>query len=308
VNTHINPVSDLNGGSGNGLQLDWARADALPLSAAQLGIWFAQRIDPSASAYNIGEYIEIEGSIDPILFERALEQVICETEALGLQIAEQAGEPWQVVGASPACSMPVIDVSAETDARAAAEAWMRTDLARPIEPTRGPLFGFALFKASPDRFFWYARYHHIIMDAFGMWLVARRLAQVYTRLSIDRSAHEESFGSLDVLLKDDHVYRASEQFAQDRKYWATIWSTGLSLSVSERARRPNRTVFYALLPTCQVRLKIICARSRTRPGRICRASLPWRQQSSCIGSPANQIWCLGCRSRRVMALHDPFPE
>ena len=193
VNKYINPVSDLNGGSGNGLQLDWARADALPLSAAQLGIWFAQRIDFSASTYNIGEYIEIEGSIDPILFERALEQVICETEALGLRIAEQAGGPWQVVGASPACSMPVIDVSAETDARAAAEAWMKTDLARPIEPTRGPLFGFALFKASPDRFFWYARYHHIIMDAFGMWLVARRLAQVYTRLSIDRSAHEEFF-------------------------------------------------------------------------------------------------------------------
>ena len=63
VNKYINPVSDLNGGSGNGLQLDWAHADALPLSAAQLGIWFAQRIDPSASTYNIGEYIEIDGSM-----------------------------------------------------------------------------------------------------------------------------------------------------------------------------------------------------------------------------------------------------
>ncbi|MGA6966304.1 MAG: condensation domain-containing protein, partial [Xanthobacteraceae bacterium] len=79
MNKYINPVSDLNDGSANGLQLDWVRADALPLSAAQLGIWFAQRIGPSASAYNIGEYIEIKGSIDPILFERALEQVICET-------------------------------------------------------------------------------------------------------------------------------------------------------------------------------------------------------------------------------------
>ncbi|MFZ1090833.1 MAG: condensation domain-containing protein, partial [Xanthobacteraceae bacterium] len=122
MNKYINPVSDLNDCSANGLQLDWVRADALPLSAAQLGIWFAQRIGPSASAYNIGEYIEIEGSIDPILFKRALEQVICETEALGLRIAEQAGGPWQVVGVSPACLMPVIDLSAEADARAAAEA------------------------------------------------------------------------------------------------------------------------------------------------------------------------------------------
>ena len=57
---------------------------------------------------------------------------------------------------------------------------MKADLAQPIDPTRGPLFGFALFKASATRFFWYARYHHIVLDGFGMWLVARRVAEVYT--------------------------------------------------------------------------------------------------------------------------------
>ena len=65
---------------------------------------------------------------------------------------------------------------------------MRADLAQPIEPTRGPLFAFALFKASSDRFFWYARYHHIVMDGFGMWLVARRVAEIYTRLSRGQTA------------------------------------------------------------------------------------------------------------------------
>ena len=111
MNRYINPASDLNCSSGDGLQLDWARAqdaDALPLSAAQLGIWFAQQINSSACAYNIGEYIEIDGSIDSILFERALRQVVFETEALRVQIAEQAGEPRQVVGAPPAWSLPVM--------------------------------------------------------------------------------------------------------------------------------------------------------------------------------------------------------
>src|SRR5260370_28235524 len=36
---------------------------------------------------------------------------------------------------------------------------------------------------------------------------------------MDRRTHNGSFGSLAVLLKDDHAYRACEQFAQDRKYW-----------------------------------------------------------------------------------------
>ena len=52
------------------------------MSAAQLGIWFAQRLDPLSAAYNIGEYLEIDGSIDPILFERALQLLVSETETL----------------------------------------------------------------------------------------------------------------------------------------------------------------------------------------------------------------------------------
>ncbi|MFZ2139328.1 MAG: amino acid adenylation domain-containing protein, partial [Xanthobacteraceae bacterium] len=153
---------------------------------------------------------------------------------------------------------------------------MKTDLARPIEPTRGPLFGFALFKASPDRFFWYARYHHIIMDAFGMWLVARRLAQVYTRLSIDPSAHEESFGSLDVLLKDDLAYRASEQFAQDRKYWGDYLvdrPEPVSLGASTPTKSNGFLRLTAYLPASTVNhLRSLANKTGTNLSRIVAAA------------------------------------
>ena len=157
MNRYINPAADLNCGSGDDLQLDWAGvegAHALPLSAAQLGIWFAAQLDACPFAYNIGEYIEIDGPIDPALFEQALRQIVSETETLRVRITERAGQPHQVVGDPPTFSLPLIDVSTETDARAAAEAWMRVDLAQPFAPMQGPLFAFALFKASPARFFW----------------------------------------------------------------------------------------------------------------------------------------------------------
>src|SRR5262245_51880142 len=189
------------------------------LSAAQLGIWFAQQIDPSSPAYNIGEYHEIQGSINPSLFEQALGRVVTETEALRLQITDHADGPRQTIGPPFSWSMPIIDVSAEPDPRAAAESWMQADLSRPVDPTCGPLFGYALFKISADRFLWYARYHHIVMDAFGMWLIARRTASVYTQLSMGRITQDGSFGSLAVLLEEDAAYRASEQFALDRQFW-----------------------------------------------------------------------------------------
>ncbi len=87
-----------------------------PLSAAQREIWFAQQIDPSSPAYNIGEYLEIEGSLDVALFERALRQVVAETGALHVDIIEHADGPRQVIrDASRMVDAASVDVSAEAD-------------------------------------------------------------------------------------------------------------------------------------------------------------------------------------------------
>ena len=191
----------------------------LPLSDAQLGIWFAQTIDPSSPAFNLAEYLEIGGPIDATLFETALRQVVNETEALRVRFVSGADGPRQVIGAPPDWSMAFIDVSAAADPQAAAEQWMKADLATPTDLTHGPFPDVALFKAAPDRFYWYSRYHHIVMDGFGFALLARRVADVYTALAAGRAVGASTFGSLAELLGDDVGYRASKRFEQDREYW-----------------------------------------------------------------------------------------
>src|SRR5437016_78213 len=96
---------------------------------------------------------------------------------------------------------------------------MMADLTRPVDPVHDPLFSFLLFKASPNRFFWYARYHHLVMDGFSMWLVARRVAEVYTQLTADQIVTNEPLGSVRTLLAEDIAYRESGELAQDRSYW-----------------------------------------------------------------------------------------
>ncbi len=195
-----------------------------PLSSAQLGIWFAQRLNPSSAAYNIGEYLEIRGDIAPAVFERALRQVVAESETLCVRITEREGQPRQIVDRTFGWPLPVIDLSSESDPRTIAETWMRSDLAQPVDPVRGPLFSFALFKSSDNLFFWYARYHHIVMDGFAMWLFSRRVAQVYSELSAGRPAGDGAFGSMDALLEMDRSYRASGQAVQDRQFWSEYLS------------------------------------------------------------------------------------
>jgi nonribosomal peptide synthetase DhbF len=195
------------------------REMSLPLSAAQLGLWFAQKLDPTNPIFNEAHSIEIHGPIDANLFRMALAQAVAETEACRVRFVEEIDGPRQIIDPPPEISVPLLDVSAEPDPQAAAESWMRDDLAKPVDILSGPLFFFALFKAAPARFFWYERYHHILIDGFGAALFDSRVAEIYTALVNKVPASANPFSSLSLLVREDQAYRASERFTRDRQYW-----------------------------------------------------------------------------------------
>jgi glyine---[glycyl-carrier protein] ligase len=191
----------------------------LPLLAAQRETWLKQKMDPDNPIHNVGQYTDISGAVDPALFEDALRQAVAETESLCVRISEDVDGPRQIIDGYPNWSMPFIDVSAESDPHLAAENWMKADLARVDDITRGPLFSFVLFKLRPERFLWYSRVHHIVMDGFGAWLVARRIADIYTAKVNNLADGDSALGSLQLLLDEERKYRESAQFTKDRQYW-----------------------------------------------------------------------------------------
>ncbi|MGW1073681.1 amino acid adenylation domain-containing protein [Streptomyces sp. NPDC002537] len=190
-----------------------------PLSGAQEGIWFAQRLDPANAAYNTGEYVEIHGPVDTELFGTALRRTVAEADIFGLRVTGTAEGPRGTLSSAADWPLHLVDVSTEADPRAAAEAWIEADLTTAVELTEGPLFTQALFKAAPDRWFWYLRAHHILLDGYGFKLVARRLAEVYTALTEGREVPDGTFAPAAALLDDEDAYRASERFARDHAYW-----------------------------------------------------------------------------------------
>ena len=191
----------------------------LPLSAAQMGVWYALQAGASAPSYNFGEYVRIFGTIDPKLFEIALRHVLMETEALRVCFVERDNIPRQHIVTPFDWSLTYQDISSKPDSILAAEAWMRTDMAQPLDPFRGPFFAFALFKAAPEEFLWYVRFHHLVMDGFGGKLILRRLADVYSALAAGSKVDCEPLGSLTALIEEDAAYRASRHFTSDREYW-----------------------------------------------------------------------------------------
>ncbi|MFJ4801314.1 amino acid adenylation domain-containing protein [Streptomyces murinus] len=191
-----------------------------PLLAAQEGIWAGQQLDTDSPAYNTAEYLCVAGPLDTALFEQALRHVVAETEALNVTFdTDDTGRPWQIDTPADGWHLHLADLTAEPDPRARASAWMDQDMARPVDLTRGPVFGHALLRTAPEEFLWYHRVHHIALDGFGLSLVARRVAQVYTALTAGEPVPESGFGTLESVRAEERAYRGSARHTEDRAYW-----------------------------------------------------------------------------------------
>ncbi|RII13421.1 Dimodular nonribosomal peptide synthase [Streptomyces sp. YIM 130001] len=191
----------------------------LPLTAAQLGIWFAQAGAPRSPVYNTGEYVELTGPLDADRFEEALRDVVARTDTLRLRFHTDAdGTVTQSIDPAPSFTVHRVDVSRAGDPEAAADAWMRDVMARPLDVTSGrPLFTQALFTLAEDRHRWFSHVHHLLLDGYGFRLVAEQVARSYIEGPTEGST--EADGSIRELVEAEAAWAASPAHDRARAYW-----------------------------------------------------------------------------------------
>ncbi|MET0493963.1 MAG: AMP-binding protein [Actinoplanes sp.] len=187
----------------------------LPLSEAQLGVWHALRIGPAGPAYDLGGYADLRGPLHAGRLERAVSAMAAEVPAFRVRF-DDATDPVTQVVAPPS---PVPLTRLDFDGPAESLAWMRADLAVPRDPTRDPLLETSLLRLGPDRHRWYVRSHHLVLDGYSVPLVCGRVAEIYTALTRGAEPGPSPFGPYRSLLDAETAYRASPQFAADRRFW-----------------------------------------------------------------------------------------
>ncbi len=197
-----------------------SQGSRLPLSAAQTGMWFAQRLDPANPVYVGGQFVEIHGPVDREIFEAALRRAVRETDALRTRFTDGPEGPLQVVDADPDWTLHLQDFRDASDPQAAAEQWMWDDMSRPVELAEALPFAFGLLTVGAERSLWYFRCHHIALDGFGGALVVRRVAELYSSLVRGEEPAPSAFGGLRTLVEGDEAYRASEACTRDREFWS----------------------------------------------------------------------------------------
>ncbi|WP_185839804.1 non-ribosomal peptide synthetase, partial [Amycolatopsis balhimycina] len=193
--------------------------DPVPLTAAQLGVWYAQRLEPENPVYNIGEYLEIRGDVDVDVLVAALRRALAEAETYRLRFRLENGMPRQYVDAGTDHRIHVADLGASADPRAVAGEWIAADLDRPVDLFEGPPSAHAVFRLGPDRVLWYQRVHHVVLDGTSLSTFAARVADVYTALAAGREPVDGVLKPLSVLLDADRAYLGSPVAERDRAFW-----------------------------------------------------------------------------------------
>uniref|UniRef100_UPI001FE467FF condensation domain-containing protein n=1 Tax=Pseudonocardia pini TaxID=2758030 RepID=UPI001FE467FF len=195
------------------------------LTSAQLGIWNAQRLDPDLRHYVVGDVLEITGE-RPVDVDRLVEAIVVatgEADSLRLRVSDAPEGPRQIVDPGPVTPPRVVDLRAERNPHAVATALVGAERFRASEALREmtdrALYAYTVLRISDHEVWWVQLQHHLVVDGYSAFMLARRTAAVYDALVSGSPVPPSRFGRFTDLLAADREYLASPDLAADRDYW-----------------------------------------------------------------------------------------
>ncbi|MEV0340095.1 amino acid adenylation domain-containing protein [Nocardia sp. NPDC050713] len=199
--------------------IDVSENDGFPLSPAQLGMWYAQQLDPSVPL-NEAQYIEMRGPLDIDTLIEVSHQVAYEYETALLRFGVRDGQPYQVVDPSLHTNLSYLDLSDAADPDAEAMRWMRADVTAPVDLIDERPGISVLIRVAPDRVLWYSRAHHIVVDGFASATGLYRVAELYNAALAGEEPPACKASGLREIYDDEVRYRQSSRFTADAQYWS----------------------------------------------------------------------------------------
>jgi len=213
-----------------------------PLVAAQPGIWIADQIATKGNTFAVAHYSELHGDIDRSALDAAIRQAMAEADTVQAKFG-LAADGSAVQRLPNACSaqqvQPVewLDFSQRADGAQAALSLMQSDLAADL-PADGerPLYRQLMIRVSDDRWFWYQRYHHLMLDGFSFEALTRRVAAVYQALRQQQTPAPSPFISFGEVVAEYQAWQHSPACQRAALFWqqhTQAFPAAISLSAEQ---------------------------------------------------------------------------
>ncbi|MEP9415596.1 amino acid adenylation domain-containing protein [Gordonia sp. VNQ95] len=201
---------------------DSARADSvLELTAAQRGMWFAERLSPGYSV-NIAQYLDIRhpgGGLDHDLLSECLIEAGKVMESPCIRISESADAVGQIVDRDMDHQVDTVDLRDVADPLVSAHEWMRAEYQKPVDLLGDPLVVSRLLRIDDDRTLWYMRGHHIVIDGYSALTLIRMSVERYNAAVSGTEVIEKPLATMAEVVADDHAYGATTRRETDAAHW-----------------------------------------------------------------------------------------
>ncbi|EHD23287.1 MULTISPECIES: amino acid adenylation domain-containing protein [Brenneria] len=197
----------------------------LPLVAAQPGIWFAEQIAAQRNAFTVAHVIELCGPVDRDCLDAAIRQGLSEADTVHARFClSESDTPVQRLPRrvqAPQVNAPEwLDVSEEGEN--AAHALIQDDLASDL-PADGarPLYRQVLMRVSaqPERWFWYQRFHHLMLDGFSFDALTRRIVDIYNARRNGQSPGDTPFTPFSQVVDEYQAWQSSASCRRAAAFW-----------------------------------------------------------------------------------------
>jgi amino acid adenylation domain-containing protein len=148
-----------------------------PLSYAQHALWFLYQLAPASAAYNVGFTARIRSRVDVPALQRAFQSLIARHLPLRATFAMRGSEPVQEIHKYQQVCFEKNDASQwkwDELRRRVVEAYQR-----PFDLELGPVLRVNLFTRSEQDHILLLTLHHIVCDAWSLWLLLDELRVLY---------------------------------------------------------------------------------------------------------------------------------
>lgn len=159
------------------------RSESSPclLSFAQERLWFLAQMEPDSPYYHIAGVVRLDGVLNAVLLEQALNEVVRRHEALRTTFIVTADGAEQQIESAGAIALAIADLSGPAEARQAdaLNTLTQAEAGRSFDLKQGPLLRASLVKLAEQRHILLMTMHHIISDAWSLGVLIDEVGGFY---------------------------------------------------------------------------------------------------------------------------------
>ncbi|HEY0172460.1 MAG TPA: MupA/Atu3671 family FMN-dependent luciferase-like monooxygenase [Pyrinomonadaceae bacterium] len=244
----------------------------LPLSFAQLRLWFLDQFDPGSAAYNVPTAVRLNGPLDAGALEKAITEILRRHEVLRTSFTVVDDEPAQVISPAAPAHVPVSDLSELGAEEREAEVQRRTDAEAQLPFSLGevPLLRVQVLRLGAAEHAVLLTMHHIASDGWSMNILVKEMTALYDAFLHGRPS---PLPELPIQYADyamwQREYLSGERLERELGYWREhLEGAPAVLELpTDRPRPPVQSFSGSWLPVLDVsevtqRLRKLCQQER----------------------------------------------